>query len=77
MIGKRKLGQHGPEVSTLGFGCMGLSFGYGPAQEKSAAISLIRQAVESGVTFFDTACSINTESTPTSRSKTWPARCGS
>jgi aryl-alcohol dehydrogenase-like predicted oxidoreductase len=42
-------------VSGLGFGCMGLSFGYGPAQERQAAISLIRTAFECGVTFFDTA----------------------
>src|SRR5437773_8504370 len=52
---KRTLGKSGPEVSALGFGCMGLSFGYGPALEKQNAISLIRDAFESGVTFFDTA----------------------
>jgi len=52
---KRKLGKSGLEVSAIGFGCMGLSFGYGPAQEKQNAVSLIRKAVESGVTFFDTA----------------------
>ena len=52
---KRTLGRSNLEVSTLGFGCMGLSFGYGPAQEKQSAISLIRAAFESGVTFFDTA----------------------
>jgi aryl-alcohol dehydrogenase-like predicted oxidoreductase len=52
---KRILGNSGLEVSALGFGCMGLSFGYGPAQEKQAAIALIRSAFESGVTFFDTA----------------------
>ena len=52
---KRQLGRSGLEVSTLGLGCMGLSFGYGPATEKSAAIALIRAAVERGVTFFDTA----------------------
>ena len=51
----RKLGRSSLEVSALGFGCMGLSFGYGPAQEKQKAISLIRDAFESGVTFFDTA----------------------
>ena len=51
----RKLGQGGLEVSALGFGCMGLSFGYGPAQTKQDAIALIRQAFENGVTFFDTA----------------------
>jgi aryl-alcohol dehydrogenase-like predicted oxidoreductase len=52
---KRKLGRSDLEVSALGFGCMGLSFGYGPALEKQNAISLIRDAFESGVTFFDTA----------------------
>ena len=52
---KRKLGRSNLEVSSLGFGCMGLSFGYGPALEKQNAISLIRDAFESGVTFFDTA----------------------
>ncbi|PAW95124.1 aldo/keto reductase [Mucilaginibacter sp. MD40] len=52
---KRQLGTSGLEVSTLGFGCMGLSFGYGPATEKGAAIKLLHAAVERGVTFFDTA----------------------
>ena len=52
---KRTLGKSGLEVSALGLGCMGLSFGLGPATEKSEAIKLIRAAVESGVTFFDTA----------------------
>ena len=52
---KRKLGNSNLEVSALGFGCMGLSFGYGPALEKQSAISLIRAAFASGVTFFDTA----------------------
>jgi aryl-alcohol dehydrogenase-like predicted oxidoreductase len=52
---KRKLGKSGLEVSALGLGCMGLSFGYGPATEKQQAIALIRSAVERGVTFFDTA----------------------
>ena len=52
---KRTLGRSNLEVSSLGFGCMGLSFGYGPAQEKQNAISLIRDAFEQGVTFFDTA----------------------
>jgi aryl-alcohol dehydrogenase-like predicted oxidoreductase len=51
----RKLGDGGLEVSALGFGCMGLSFAYGPATEKSQAIALLRAAVERGVTFFDTA----------------------
>ncbi|PYS82666.1 MAG: aldo/keto reductase [Acidobacteria bacterium] len=52
---KRKLGNSNLEVSALGLGCMGLSFGYGPATDKQEAISLIRSAVEGGVTFFDTA----------------------
>lgn len=52
---KRKLGNSGLEVSALGLGCMGLSFGYGPATEKGDAIKLIRRAYELGVTFFDTA----------------------
>jgi aryl-alcohol dehydrogenase-like predicted oxidoreductase len=52
---KRKLGKSGLEVSVLGLGCMGLSFGYGPAVDKQTGITLIRKAVESGVTFFDTA----------------------
>src|ERR1700744_555618 len=52
---KRKLGNSGLEVSALGLGCMGLSFGYGPATDKAEAIKLIRAAVESGVTFFDSA----------------------
>jgi aryl-alcohol dehydrogenase-like predicted oxidoreductase len=52
---KRKLGRSGLEVSVLGFGCMGLSFGYGPATDKQQAITLIRAAFERGVTFFDTA----------------------
>jgi len=52
---KRKLGKSNLEVSALGLGCMGLSFAYGPAVEKQQGISLIRAAVERGVTFFDTA----------------------
>ena len=52
---KRRLGKSNLEVSATGVGCMGLSFGYGPAVEKPAAISLIRSGFESGVTFFDTA----------------------
>jgi aryl-alcohol dehydrogenase-like predicted oxidoreductase len=51
----RKLGSGGLEVSAIGLGCMGLNFGYGPGVDKQAAISLIRAAVERGVTFFDTA----------------------
>jgi aryl-alcohol dehydrogenase-like predicted oxidoreductase len=52
---KRKLGKSGLEVSALGLGCMGLSFGYGPPTEKQQAITLIRSAFDRGVTFFDTA----------------------
>jgi len=52
---KRILGKSGLEVSALGLGCMGLSFGYGPAADKTAAIKLIRTAFQHGVTFFDTA----------------------
>jgi aryl-alcohol dehydrogenase-like predicted oxidoreductase len=52
---KRTLGKSGLEVSTLGLGCMGLSFGYGPATETEQAIKLIRTAYDGGVTFFDTA----------------------
>jgi len=52
---KRKLGNSNLEVSALGLGCMGMSFGYGPPADKQEMISLIRAAVERGVTFFDTA----------------------
>ncbi len=52
---KRMLGKSGLEVSALGLGCMGLSYAYGPAPERQAAIQLIRTAFERGVTFFDTA----------------------
>ena len=52
---KRKLGKSGLEVSAIGLGCMGLSFGYGPAVQKDDGIALIRAAFERGVTFFDTA----------------------
>ena len=52
---KRKLGTSKLEVSAIGLGCMGLSFGYGPAVDKKEGVSLIRAAVERGVTFFDTA----------------------
>jgi aryl-alcohol dehydrogenase-like predicted oxidoreductase len=51
----RKLGNSGLEVSALGLGCMGMSFGYGPPKDKPEMITLIRAAVEQGVTFFDTA----------------------
>lgn len=52
---KRKLGKSNLEVSAIGLGCMGMSFGYGPAVDKQQGISVIRAAVERGVTFFDTA----------------------
>src|SRR5881296_4400203 len=52
---KRKLGKSNLEVSAIGLGCMGMSFGYGPAADKKEMMSLIRSAVERGVTFFDTA----------------------
>src|SRR3954464_15457987 len=52
---KRRLGRSGLEVSAIGFGCMGLSYGYGPATDRQDAINLIRAAVERGVTLFDTA----------------------
>ncbi|MCG6974376.1 MAG: aldo/keto reductase [Desulfobacterales bacterium] len=52
---KRQLRKSGLEVSALGFGSMGMSFGYGPAGDKQEMISVLRSAVERGVTFFDTA----------------------
>src|SRR6201999_4011483 len=52
---KRKLGRSGLEVSALGLGCMGLSFGLGPAVDRGDAVKLIRAAFDRGVTFFDTA----------------------
>src|SRR5512137_1191942 len=55
MMQKRKLGRSGLEVSAIGLGCMGLSFGLGPAVDKSEGIALIRAAFDRGVTFFDTA----------------------
>jgi len=55
MIAKRKLGSQGLEVSAIGLGCMGMSFGLGPAADKPEMIALIRAAFERGVTFFDTA----------------------
>jgi len=51
----RRLGKGGPEVSAIGFGCMGLSYAYGPATDRETATALLRGAVERGVTFFDTA----------------------
>src|SRR6266516_6181714 len=52
---QRKLGKNGLEVSALGLGCMGMSYGYGPAADKKEMIALIRTAVERGITFSDTA----------------------
>src|SRR5438874_187132 len=52
---QRKLGKSGLEVSAIGLGCMGMSFGYGPPKDKQEMIALLRAAVERGVTFFDTA----------------------
>jgi len=52
---KRRLGNSGLEVSALGLGCMGMSFSYGPPKDKQEMISLLRSAVERGITFFDTA----------------------
>lgn len=52
---KRRLGQNGPEVSSIGFGCMGINFGYGNAMDKQEAITLIRQTFDRGENFFDTA----------------------
>src|SRR5512142_2993303 len=52
---KRKLGKSSLEVSALGLGCMGMSYGYGPAADKQEMITLIRKAVDLGITFFDTA----------------------
>jgi aryl-alcohol dehydrogenase-like predicted oxidoreductase len=52
---KRRLGTRGPEVSAVGLGCMGMSFSYGPAPDRQEMISLLRSAVELGITFFDTA----------------------
>jgi aryl-alcohol dehydrogenase-like predicted oxidoreductase len=54
-VQKRKLGKNNLEVSALGLGCMGMSFGYGPAGDKPEMITVIRAAVERGITFFDTA----------------------
>ena len=51
----RQLGKSGLEVSAIGLGCMGMSFGYGPPKERGEMIALLRAAVERGVTFFDTA----------------------
>ena len=52
---KRRLGNSNLEVSAIGLGCMGMSFSYGPPKDKQEMISLLRAAVERGITFFDTA----------------------
>ena len=62
---KRKLGKSNLEVSAIGLGCMGMSYGYGPAGDKQEMISVIRAAVERGVTFFDTAASLPERSAKT------------
>src|SRR5579863_10777742 len=54
-MNKRKLGNSGLEVSALGLGCMGMSYAYGTAPDKKEMVKLLHQAVERGVTFFDTA----------------------
>ena len=66
---KRKLGKRNLEVSAIGLGCMGLSFGYGPAIDRQYGMTLIRTAVDLGVTFFDTA-----ESTGRSRMRNWSVK---
>jgi aryl-alcohol dehydrogenase-like predicted oxidoreductase len=66
---KRILGKNGLEVSAIGFGCMGLSFAYGPAMDRGEAIKLLHAAVDRGVTFFDTAECYDRSST-----KSWSAR---
>src|ERR1051326_4852526 len=55
MMQKRTLGRSNLEVSSLGLGCMGMSFGFGPPKDKQEMIGVLRMAVERGVTFFDTA----------------------
>jgi aryl-alcohol dehydrogenase-like predicted oxidoreductase len=79
---KRTLGNGSLEVSALGFGCMGLSHGYGPATDTQKAVSLIRAAVDRGVTFFDTAefygpyindQVVGEASAPTIQSRLWTA----
>src|SRR2546423_6812975 len=52
---KRRLGNSGLEVSVIGLGCMGMSYGYGPAHDRQEMVKLIQEAVDLGVTFFDTA----------------------
>ena len=59
----RTLGTNGPQVSALGFGCMGISFGLGPAASREDGVAIIRAAVDRGVTFFDT-CLLYTSPSP-------------
>lgn len=68
----RTLGRSGPDVSALGFGCMGISFGYGPGSSRSEGIAVIRAAVDAGVTFFDTAEAYG----PTTRRRSIPLTSG-
>jgi aryl-alcohol dehydrogenase-like predicted oxidoreductase len=68
---KRKLGRSGLEVSAIGLGCMGLSFGYGPAVDQQDGIKLIRSAVERGITFFDTAEAYGPFKTRSFSAKLW------
>ena len=68
---KRLLGKSSLEVSALGLGCMGLSYGYGAAAERQDAINLIRAAHERGVTFFDTAEAYGPASTRKSWARRW------
>lgn len=65
---KRTLGHRGPEVSAIGLGCMGLTFGYGPATDTSEAVALIRAAFDHGVTFFDSAEAVRVRSSDARRS---------
>ena len=67
----RRLGRSGLEVSALGLGCMGLSYGYGPATDTAEAVRLIRAAHDLGVTFFDTAEPTGRSSTNASSEKPW------
>jgi len=68
---KRKLGQRGPDVSAIGFGCMGLNYHRGAAMERGDAIALLRAAHERGVTFFDTAEPTGRSPTKISSARRW------
>ncbi|MEH2321283.1 hypothetical protein [Nostoc sp.] len=65
----RKLGNSNLEVSAIGLGCMGMSFGYGPAADKQEMISVIRSAVDRGITFFDTA--VKQSRSPSASRRMW------